>query len=205
MHHSHMCVKSPVFTNILRAKWSLPHRSCTPLKRWQSLAWATRRLRPRWLPQSTTKRWLQRLRSEGEMVPHNVGRPRSEEAGFVSPRLASVVSHLSNYLCVIWAFSGDAHEGGPLASEAGDTLANMVLCIFSTYRPPLYVKNQHLTALNKRRHLELCTSMLQSLGEAKRPHSGISRARHTFFLKFWGLSCPSSIPLCTRSSRRSSL
>ena len=38
----------PVFTNILRAKWCCPQRKCTPLKRWQSLAWGTRRLRPRW-------------------------------------------------------------------------------------------------------------------------------------------------------------
>ena len=29
------------------------------------------------------------------------------------------------------------------------------------------VKNQHLTALNKRRRLELCSSMLEHLGEAK--------------------------------------
>ena len=29
---------------------------------------------------STTKQWLQRLRSEGEMVSHNSGRPRGEQA-----------------------------------------------------------------------------------------------------------------------------
>ena len=39
------------------------------------------------------------------------------------------------------------------------------------------VKNQHLTALNKRRRLEWCTSMLERLGEAT--HSGTTLARHT--------------------------
>ena len=42
------------------------------------------------------------------------------------------------------------------------------------------VNNQHLTAPNKRRRLEWCTSMLERHGEAKRPHSGTSHARHTF-------------------------
>ena len=32
------------------------------------------------VPPSTTKRWLQRLRSGGGMVPHNAGRPRGAEA-----------------------------------------------------------------------------------------------------------------------------
>ena len=36
-----------MFTSTLRAKWSFPHRNCTPLNRWQSLVWATRRSRPR--------------------------------------------------------------------------------------------------------------------------------------------------------------
>ena len=46
------------------------------------------------LPQSTTKRWLQRLRSEVEMVSNNVGRPRGAEAGVCLP-FAFVVSHLT--------------------------------------------------------------------------------------------------------------
>ena len=57
------------------------------------------------LPQST-KRWLQSLRSKGEMEPHNVGRPRGEEA-----RLCLLVFHLrpvtSLELRVICVFSGD--------------------------------------------------------------------------------------------------
>ena len=64
-----------------------------------------------------------------------------------------------------------------LASEAGHVWVKMALCSLTfTYRSPLYVKNQHLTALNKRHHLEWCTSMLQQLGEAKRPHSTTSLA-----------------------------
>ena len=56
----------------------------------------------------------------------------------------------------------------------------MVICsITFTFRTP-YVKNRRLAALNKRRRLDRCTSMLQVLGEAKRPHSGTSLARHTF-------------------------
>ena len=33
------------------------------------------------LPQSTTKRWLQRLRSDGDLASRNIGRPRGAEAG----------------------------------------------------------------------------------------------------------------------------
>ena len=33
------------------------------------------------VPLSTTKRWLQRLRSDGDMVARSVRRPRGEEAG----------------------------------------------------------------------------------------------------------------------------
>ena len=48
------------------------------------------------LPLSTTKRWLQRLRSEGEMVSHNVGQPRGEEARVCVVSLHVLVSHLSD-------------------------------------------------------------------------------------------------------------
>ena len=33
------------------------------------------------VPLSTTKRWLQRLRSDGDMASHNIGRPRGAKAG----------------------------------------------------------------------------------------------------------------------------
>ena len=50
----------------------------------------------------------------------------------------------------------------------------MVICSATfTSRPLLQVKYQRLSALNKRRHLQWCTSMLQRLGETKRPHLGI--------------------------------
>ena len=49
------------------------------------------------LPQSTTKRWLQRPPSEGEMVSHNVGRPRGAEAGlcliFLALAHVTLVAH----------------------------------------------------------------------------------------------------------------
>ena len=32
------------------------------------------------VPEATTKRWLQRLRSDGDMASRNVGRPRGAEA-----------------------------------------------------------------------------------------------------------------------------
>ena len=48
MHNIIICLTSPMCTSILRAKWRCPHKNCTPLKRWQALAWAIRRLRPRW-------------------------------------------------------------------------------------------------------------------------------------------------------------
>ena len=50
------------------------------------------------VPLSTAMRWLQRLRSEGEMVSHNVGRPRGEEARVCVCLvfLAFLMSHHSN-------------------------------------------------------------------------------------------------------------
>ena len=33
-------------------EWSCPHRNSSPSKKWQSLAWATRRSRPRWAGRS---------------------------------------------------------------------------------------------------------------------------------------------------------
>ena len=47
------------------------------------------------MPQSTTKRWLQRHRSEGEMVSHKVGRPRGAEAGVCVLFLVLSVPHRS--------------------------------------------------------------------------------------------------------------
>ena len=44
----------------------------------------------------------------------------------------------------------------------------VICCITFNFPPPLQVKNQHLTVLNKRRCLEWCTSMLDRLGERRR-------------------------------------
>ena len=51
------------------------------------------------LPLSTTERWLQRLHSEGEMVPHHAGRPRGEEARVGVVFLAHI-SPITRDLCV---------------------------------------------------------------------------------------------------------
>ena len=117
------------------------------------------------VPLSTTKRWLNRLRSEGEMVSRNVGRPRGAEAGLcllsLQFRLASLElrvecgvrfdsainsgtssrnyvycwhhcrhsmlhsRHCSQTSPGIWHRAHPSqrpgvHEGGALASEAGD-------------------------------------------------------------------------------------
>ena len=84
----------------------------------------------------------------------------------------------------------EAHEGGALASEAVDMWDNPCFSLPILFRGALpQVKKQHLTAPNKRRRLEWCTSMSQRLGETKRPHSGccsckthISRSFHATFL-----------------------
>ena len=43
------------------------------------------------LPQSTTKRWLRRLRSDGDVASRNIGRPRGAEAGVCRVSLAFLV------------------------------------------------------------------------------------------------------------------
>ena len=48
----------------------------------------------------------------------------------------------------------------------------MICLVPFKFRPPLQVKNQHLTALNKRRRLECCTAMLEWLCEAKKQPLG---------------------------------
>ena len=67
--------------------------------------------------------------------------------------------------------------GGALACEATDIWEScgFLLRVLMLVTQPL-VKNQHLTALNKQHRLEWCTSMLQRLGEAKRPHVGAQKS-----------------------------
>ena len=87
-----------------------------------------------------------------------------------SPLLADDCKHLASVAagapCTI-------RGGGALACEATDIWEScgFLLHVLMLVTQPL-VKHQHLTALNKQHRLEWCTSMLQRLGEAKRPHVG---------------------------------
>ena len=79
-------------------EWSCPHRNSLPSKKWQPLARASTKIATTLgLPQSTTKRWLLRLHSEGEMVSHNIARPRGAEAGVCVCVVLS--SHFSSHIC----------------------------------------------------------------------------------------------------------
>ena len=50
---------------------------------------------------STTQRWLQRLRSDGDMASRNIGRPRGAEAGVCVMFSSHVSSHISRrVICV---------------------------------------------------------------------------------------------------------
>ena len=97
VHHSHTCLKFHVFASVFQREWSGPHKNSSPSQRWQSQRCGHQENGDTLgLRQSTTKRWLQRLRSEGEMVSHSIGRPRGQEAGLSRVFLAFLVSHLSN-------------------------------------------------------------------------------------------------------------
>ena len=53
------------------------------------------------VPVSTTQRWLQRLRSDGDMASRNIGRPRGAEAGVCVMFSLRVSSHISRrVICV---------------------------------------------------------------------------------------------------------
>ena len=43
------------------------------------------------VPEATTKGWLRRLRSDGDMASRNIGRPRDAEAGVCRVFLAFLV------------------------------------------------------------------------------------------------------------------
>ena len=49
VHQSTICLRSQEFTSILRVTWSALHGNFSPSRRWQLMAWTTRRSRPRWL------------------------------------------------------------------------------------------------------------------------------------------------------------
>ena len=53
------------------------------------------------VPVSTTQRWLQRLRSGGDVASRNIGRPRGAEAGVCVMFSSHVSSHISRrVICV---------------------------------------------------------------------------------------------------------
>ena len=56
------------------------------------------------LPQSTTQRWLRRLRSDGDVASRNIGRPRGAEAGVRRVHFSSDLSRIARDLRVIGAF-----------------------------------------------------------------------------------------------------
>ena len=81
MHHSVVVIKSQVFTHILRGLWCVLQRKLLAIENMAAQGMGNKKITEALgVPLSTTKRWQQRLRSEGEVVSHNVGRPRGEEA-----------------------------------------------------------------------------------------------------------------------------
>ena len=55
------------------------------------------------VPEATTKRWLQRLRLDGDMASHNMGRPRGAEAGVCvscSLHVSAHILRIARDLCV---------------------------------------------------------------------------------------------------------
>ena len=57
------------------------------------------------VPEATTKRWLQRLRSDGDVASRNIGRPRGAEACYLS-HIARIVMCASRPRK--WAMLGSA-------------------------------------------------------------------------------------------------
>ena len=89
------------------------------------------------LPRSTTKHWLQRRRSDGEMVLRNVGRPRGAEARVCLVFLAFLVSHLSNFACFVRLFSGsddENQEGGRAKMLINAWVATAPCCAVASVR-----------------------------------------------------------------------
>ena len=73
------------------------------------------------------------------------------------------------------------HDGGALASEAGDMCRNpCFLCRSYFVVLPQVKKSAPDGAEQAARRLEWCTSMLERLGEMNRPHLGITLARYAF-------------------------
>ena len=70
------------FTLLAHNAWTFPRSASFRLEKMATSSMGNKKIATTLgLSQSTTKRWLQRVRSEGVMVSHNVGRPRGAEAG----------------------------------------------------------------------------------------------------------------------------
>ena len=73
--------KNPVFVSIFTTRMVLPAQELFAIEKLATAGMGNKKIATTLgLPQSTTKRWLQRVRSEGEIVSHSVGRPRGAEA-----------------------------------------------------------------------------------------------------------------------------
>ena len=68
------------------------------------------------MPLSTTKRWLQRLRSDGDMASRNIGRPRGEE-----DVLCALSLHVSSRISRIDDDDGDDDTWRSSVSNAQQT------------------------------------------------------------------------------------
>ena len=90
LYHSHICSKTLVFS---LPTWSCPHKNSLPSKNGNRWHGQQEDRDHAWLPQSTTKRWSQKLRSVGETVSHNIGQPRGAEARVCLVFPAFLVSH----------------------------------------------------------------------------------------------------------------
>ena len=163
MYHSHICFKTQVLKVFSLPRWSCPHRELFAIEKMATAGMGNKKIATTLgLPLSTTKRWLQRLRTEGEMVSHNAGRQGGAEARVSC--FPSISRLTSLHLCVICAFilwgrtdqrldchrvvlfsrqcsktsagvehraqppqRPEAHDGGAVASEAGDVSKYLVV------------------------------------------------------------------------------
>ena len=252
MYHSQICTKTPVFVSVFAARMVLSAQELFAMKKMATAGMGNKKIATALgSPQSTMKRWLQRLRSEGEMVSHNVGRPRGAEAGLCLlfsffARLISLESVRDLRACSgaddkirsacscqaslinAWVATVPCCAKSPVfanvckrltPSAAGAAVqehmkaehwpakqvtCGTILCFFSAnviLWPSSQVKNQHLTALNKRRrlgvvHIDVGAPWRNEVA-ASRHHS----CKTHNSLCFHAILCIFFKPLCNRSSQ----
>ena len=99
MNHRHICLKSQVLTSTFTTTKVRSAEELFSIEKMAAKGLGSKKMATTLgMPQSTTKRWLEKLRSDGETVSHNVGGPRGEEAGVCVCVLFSfvLIPHLSN-------------------------------------------------------------------------------------------------------------